>query len=651
MKILNTFLAVATLVVLSKNTQAANGDTLHVVSHQNVVMTTDPGGSGTNENKQWAVFPAAGTSYRKAFVEMKYKCPDGMTCGEWDYIDQILLRRVGGVNGADRNLELVRFITPYGLTFNAATWSFKWHVDVTDFAMYLHDSVEISYVHTGYESSSGRGWDVTLDFNMVEGPWVMEPVNVVDLWNGSWGFGNPANPIENYLTAMPETLSAQTEVARVRIHHTGHGFDNNDGCSEFCDRYRDLLWDGAFVKRQQLWRMCGFNELFPQGGTWVYNRGNWCPGAVVYPFSHDFSVTPGSTHSVDIDMEPYVDAAPSGNEVIRSYMIEYKKPTLQNDVRVDEIFRPSNMPEYNRINPVCDEPMIQVTNLGLNDVTSMTINYGFSGQSTQTFYWSGNLASGQTDTISLTGQTVATQTDHLFTVNISQVNGLVDSYTQDNTAASRANAPTVTTETQIYLELKTNNEPEENGYELTDTWGNVVYSRAMGTLAANTIYKDTFNLPANTCYRFILHDIDPYGGDGLNFWANSAGGSGYARLRKVTSIGFIKVFPTDFGSRIEFNFTVGNVVSGVNEVPSDFNVSVYPNPSNGMFVLDCLSPEASDWRVEVFDALGKRVSDVGMPYGYGGMENIDLSHQPVGMYTLRVTHGGENVTRRLMLVR
>src|SRR4051812_34015434 len=91
--------------------KAANGDTTHVISHQNVVMTTDPGGSGSNESKQWAVFPAAGTSYRKAFVVMTYKCPGGMVCGEWDYIDQLVLHRVGGIAGEDKNYELVRFIT------------------------------------------------------------------------------------------------------------------------------------------------------------------------------------------------------------------------------------------------------------------------------------------------------------------------------------------------------------------------------------------------------------------------------------------------------------------------------------------------------------------------------------------------------------
>jgi hypothetical protein len=111
--------------------------------------------------------------------------------------------------------------------------------------------------------------------------------------------------------------------------------------------------------------------LYPQGGTWLYDRGNWCPGAFVYPRLHDEIITPGSTHTIDIDMEVYTDAAPSGNEFIRSYLIEYKQPTNQNDVRIDGIFRPSNFKEYTRINPVCDNPIIHVSNVGSNNITSM----------------------------------------------------------------------------------------------------------------------------------------------------------------------------------------------------------------------------------------------------------------------------------------
>jgi len=649
MKIIYSLAVLFTFFACRSAAFATNGDTLHVVSHQNVVMTTDTFGSGSQEKKRWAAFPSVATPYRKAFVMMTYRRPAGMTCGEWDYIDQVVLHRVGGVNGEDKNIELVRFITPYGLQFPNG-WTFAWHSDVTDFSTLLHDSVEIGYVHTGYETSSGRGWDVTLDFNMVEGPPAMFPLSVTPLWNGSFSFGNDADPIESHLVPIDHTFSHKATLGSVRIQHTGHGADDN-GCSEFCDRYRELKWDNALVDQTHLWRRCGFNALYPQGGTWVYNRGNWCPGSVIYPYTHDFPVEPGSTHSVDVDMENYSGTGSLGNEFIRSYLIEYKGPFVENDARVDEIFRPSNMSEYNRINPVCDNPLIQVANMGTNPITSMVINSGYAGQNTFTYTWTGNLQPGATDTVSLANTfMVPSATDQLFTVNIASVNGTADAYPGDNVSSSHA-APTTVTDSVIYLELKTNAEPEETGYTLTDTWGNVSYSRAVGSLAANTVYKDTFHLLNNTCYRLTILDVDPYGGDGLSFWANTAGGSGYARLRKVFGAGFVKQFNADFGSRIEYNFTVGDVVSSVNDLPLSFDVGVSPNPTPNRAVIDYRSPRIGNWQVDVFDVLGKHVFTHTLKNDYGEMLQVDMSDQPAGIYVVRVTQDGQTATRRLSVAR
>ena len=41
-------------------------------------------------------------------------------------------------------------LTLYGSIFGKG-WSWKWQVDVTDFAPFLRDSVEVEYNHTGYE--------------------------------------------------------------------------------------------------------------------------------------------------------------------------------------------------------------------------------------------------------------------------------------------------------------------------------------------------------------------------------------------------------------------------------------------------------------------------------------------------------------------
>ena len=49
---------------------ASTGDTIKVVSHQNVVMVTNPN-SGSNDSTLWAIFPSATTQYRKIFLVLK----------------------------------------------------------------------------------------------------------------------------------------------------------------------------------------------------------------------------------------------------------------------------------------------------------------------------------------------------------------------------------------------------------------------------------------------------------------------------------------------------------------------------------------------------------------------------------------------------
>src|SRR5688572_20749631 len=95
---------------------AATGDTLTVVTHNDTLVVTNPA-TGNNPYRVWAVFPPDSIKYRKVILHLNYRCPPGLSCGEWDYIDNVYLRRMGGVNGDTANIEVTRFITPYGLSF------------------------------------------------------------------------------------------------------------------------------------------------------------------------------------------------------------------------------------------------------------------------------------------------------------------------------------------------------------------------------------------------------------------------------------------------------------------------------------------------------------------------------------------------------
>src|SRR6187455_3215692 len=99
---------------------AGTGDTTHVITHNAVTVVTNPN-AGVNNYEAWGVFPGMSTKYRKVILTLHYECPTGMACGEWDYIDAVSIRRIGGVSGSSADLEIARYITPYGNTFSQ-TW-------------------------------------------------------------------------------------------------------------------------------------------------------------------------------------------------------------------------------------------------------------------------------------------------------------------------------------------------------------------------------------------------------------------------------------------------------------------------------------------------------------------------------------------------
>ncbi|HMD13795.1 MAG TPA: peptide-N-glycosidase, partial [Bacteroidota bacterium] len=83
------------LFAFSYSSFAENGKTVHVVSHNKTKVITDPS-KGVNAYKHWSVFPSKRIMYRRAMLFVTYQCPESLHCGEWDYIDNIYLRRIGG---------------------------------------------------------------------------------------------------------------------------------------------------------------------------------------------------------------------------------------------------------------------------------------------------------------------------------------------------------------------------------------------------------------------------------------------------------------------------------------------------------------------------------------------------------------------------
>ncbi len=90
---------------------------------------------------------------------------------------------------------------------------------------------------------------------------------------------------------MNTTPRCREEMWRLKTRASGHGFGSGNNCAEFC-------YNTHKVQRQRpravvVGNHAGVREttpLFPQGGTWIYDRAGWCPGAPVD--TRDMELTP-----------------------------------------------------------------------------------------------------------------------------------------------------------------------------------------------------------------------------------------------------------------------------------------------------------------------------------------------------------------------
>lgn len=639
MKRNQTSIVSAILLTITLSVNSIAQDTTRILSHDHIKMVTDPS-KGENRYPATVTFPKPDVQFRKVNLLVTFQCPDGMQCGEWDYIDYINLKTKDPVTGKDVDYEIARLITPYGRFFGTK-WSFTFKADISEFASMLRNQAIIEYVHTGYESNTTCGWKITVNFEFVGGPPVARILTVLPMWNGSFPYGDSTNDIEKYLVAREITATERTGLMRLRILQTGHGMDSQENCAEFCTKYREILFDNQLIEHRDIWMECATNPVYPQAGTWIYDRANWCPGCMVNPESYNFFVKPGSIHTINVDMQPYKvsKGKPSANYVFSSFLVMCEMPRAANDAALEAIIAPSTDDNFSRMNPVGSQSRILIKNNGTVTLKSLRIEYGLSGQKPMAFTWTGHLEFGKIIEITLPGVLQPSGLQDLFTATISKPNNRSDEYSGDNRMTSVMVAPPVYPE-KFVLVCKTNKDTAQTSWKITDATGKLWFEKKESDLKANTEYRDTVTLPKGQ-YELLLTDKE---GDGLEFWANPRGGMGYVRL--ISPDGkLIRTFGSDFGNEIRQAFTVDN------RKPltafQDAMVLVYPHRpvQNTTLMLFFNQPQAVKARLTATD--GKLLQEMTW---YDVRESnflIDLSNYPDAIYMLELKYGDKTESIRL----
>ncbi|HRI27930.1 MAG TPA: peptide-N-glycosidase F-related protein [Chitinophagales bacterium] len=511
--------------------------------------------------------------------------------------------------------EIGRYITPYGINLDLGPNGTRWIFDVTDYAPLLRGTIDLR---------AGNNQELLdLKFLFIKGTPPRNVLGMKKLYpDGSYDY---APMIAN--TALPPvtlTLPANAGTFKIKTRSSGHGFGANaENCAEFCPKFHRLKIDGVQRFNWYLWNECADNNVYPQGGTWVYDRAGWCPGAVVYPFEHELTpfVTPGQP--VNIDYEIQGSTMPYGNYVISAHLFSYGPPNFTLDAAVTDIISPSQEDLYSRKNPICASPRIKIRNNGAQTLTSVLITYGVKQYSeiAPTFpcyyRWTGQLEFMQETEVALPifNWTNLDATNPVFFVEVSEPNYAIggDQYPNNNRIESAFTLPPVY-QSGLSLYFRTNSVAAQNAYTLTNDQGQVVYSRT--GLTNNTTYDDVFNLPEG-CYTLRFTDS---GQNGISWWAAPSEGNGWVRLKNPGG-GYYVQFEPDFGMDIVHQFTIGytlgseyNAIECLNTTATEPNttignyVKVFPNPSaDAQVFLDIQFPDFRETQITVFNALGQLI--------------------------------------------
>ncbi|MCK5050239.1 MAG: hypothetical protein KAS53_00775 [Candidatus Cloacimonetes bacterium] len=446
-------------------------------------------------------FPNDARTWEKIYLYRTLKCDeqtkqDKYPCGEWDYSTFTLLYIP--VGDTVEVFELENFVTPYGMRLDLngdCGWTFIY--DVTDYASLLRGKVEIS--------SGNQQELLDMKFIFVEG---VPPRNVISIKNlypwGSYKYGDIAD--DNVLQPFELILDSKARGYMLRARISGHGHHGPRNCCEWDRKTHTYYANEGVLFRWNIWKNCGDNPIYPQGGTWQFDRAGWCPGTAVdtYDFELTNKVNPGDTLMFDYGIEMYSDNGEKGGEFRQCHQLfSYSKPNFNLNAEIYDIIAPSDKDSYSRINPICSNPEIVIRNSGKYPLKTLTIEYGLRTEEKHTYQWYGNLEFLKKENIILPNINWKSD-DSIFVVEIFNPNGQPDEYPNNNIMTSNV------VELQIlpshfYLHIKAQGlgRAKDNAYTLSDDVGRILYMKDY--FDDNEIYEELIELPAG-CYELKITD-------------------------------------------------------------------------------------------------------------------------------------------------
>lgn len=534
--------------------------------------------------------------------------------------------------------QIMSFVTPYGMGVNFGEFGESWYFDVTDFTPVLQGPKRMTI-------SGGGQWQEDLDvkFLFIVGTPPKDVLEMQQIWRPqSKGYSTIMS--DGAFEPRSNIMLPNASSYKIRSVITGHGQDG-----EFFPRTHYLNVDGANppTSSWQVWTECADNPVYPQGGTWIYDRAGWCPGQPTDLKELDITtlVNPGQTHTFDYG----VTSAGSSNYWVNNQLVSYSNPNFSLDATISEVLSPNDNIEFSRKNPICSNPKVLIQNTGSTALTSLDIEYWINNSLIpQSYSWSGNLDFLEEAEVELPVSPSFWQsldsTQNVFYVKVMNPNGGVDEYSYNDLRESNF-TPTPIYPSFFGLCIQTNSGTSlpfisETSWDIYDASGNTIYTS--GSLSWGTQYRDSILLSPG-CYRFEVKDTDD---DGLDFWANNDGSGVIRFLTTPISCNAppVNYFEADFGKYIFHEFRV--VSTTALENLEDYPWKIYPNPTNGILSIQGLSNYNNSLRI--YNKLGKLILYEKLNFEGVIAKQIDISQLPAGIYFVHIEGSKEKVIKKLV---
>ena len=521
--------------------------------------------------------------------------------------------------------EIMSFVTPYGINLDLGMEGKTWTFDVSDYMPVLKGQKRMTVERGGQWQE-----DMNIKFLFIVGTPSRDVLDIKQIWRcESRTYTDILS--EKYFAPRNIYMLPYASSFKIRTAISGHGQEG-----EFIPQQHFLNINGGSNEfTWTVWKECAENPVYPQGGTWIYNRAGWCPGMATDTKHYDITqyVTPGDSALIDYGV---TTAQGTSKYIVSSQLLSYGSANHLLDASITEIIQPSNRIEFARINSICNNPKIKIQNSGSALLTSVIIKYWVNNASSKEEYeWNGSLEFMESEDVILPSTenlwSNVTPQNNVFYAEIVSPNGGSDEYTYNNLYRSEFDIPEVMP-SEVVLMFMTNNAPSESSYEVIDSEGNIIVSR--NNMTANTLYYDTLILPIG-CYKYKVYDT---GDDGIDFWNNSDG-TGYTRFKAVGG-SIVKYFEGDFGDNIEYNFTVDFPLS-YEDIQHFEKINVYPNPASDIINI---SIEGFDGisELEILNYSGQIVYRTNIQSDNNKVTlETDIRSLTSGLYLVRITNGNK----------